>query len=388
MDNKKIVIIVSSIVFIVVISLLIFFLVRNNISKNEENKVFIVTLIDDKYENRLSGKKGDKVNLPILEKENFKFVGWIDSKNNIYNGEYVINDNITFNAKYAENEKYNINFITDESEEMITYKVYFDGDITYPSVSKDGYTLVYWMDSDGNMFDYKKYPFEKDIILTAVWEKTKSKEYTIKFDTDGGNEINAQIVLENNKVIKPNDPSKNGYCFIGWTYNSSSYNFDNIVKNNMTLKAHYKELFSINESNFNLVKLKYSELSNKLGIKESRIKKGKKVSTNKGKGYYSDGIVIFKNDFYAYYNFLTFNGEKYSNVLNKQGVHYIVMNTDDLFINYKREFITVDNLKCLGYKNIKYVEDKNIFKFDYGKYTIEIYNFNTDKEKAYIWNIN
>ena len=34
----------------------------------------------------------------------------------------------------------------------------------------------------------------------------------------------------------------------------------------MTLKAHYKELFSINESNFNLVKLKYSELSNKLGI--------------------------------------------------------------------------------------------------------------------------
>ena len=55
---------------------------------------------------------------------------------------------------------------------------------------------------------------------------------------------------------------------------------------------------------------------------------------------------------------------------------------------YKREFIKVDNLKCLGYKNIKYVEDKNIFKFDYGKYTIEIYNFNTDKEKAYIWNIN
>lgn len=388
MNNKKIVIIASSIVFIVVISLLIFFLVRNNISKNEEDKVFIVTLIDDKYENRLSGKKGDKVNLPILEKENFKFLGWIDNKNNIYNGEYVINDNITFNAKYAENEKYNINFITDESEEMITYKVYFGGDITYPSVSKDGYTLVYWMDSDGNMFDYKKYPFEKDIILTAVWEKTKSKEYTIKFDTDGGNEINDQIVLENNKVIKPNDPSKNGYCFTGWTYNSSSYNFDNIVKNNMTLKAHYKELFSINESNFNLVKLKYSELSNKLGIKESRIKKGKKVSTNKGKGYYSDGIVIFKNDFYAYYNFLTFNGEKYSNVLNKQGVHYIVMNTDDLFINYKREFITADNLKCLGYKNIKYVEDKNIFKFDYGKYTIEIYNFNTDKEKAYIWNIN
>ncbi len=387
MDNKKIVIIASSLVFIVVISLLIFFLVRNNISKNEEDKVYVITLINNNDEDRLSGKKGDKVNLPILEKENFKFVGWIDSKNNIYNGEYVINDNITFNAKYVENEKYNINFITDENEEMITYKVYFDGDITYPSVNKDGYTLLYWMDSDGNIFDYKKYPFEKNIILTAVWEKTKPKEYIIKFDTYGGNEINDQVVLENNKVIKPNSPSKNGYCFTGWTYNSSPYNFDNIVKNNMTLKAHYKELFSINEFNFNLVKLKYSELSNKLGIKENRIKKGKTVSTNKGKGYYSDGIVIFKNDFYAYYNFLTFNNEKYNNVLNKQGVHYIVMDTDDLFINYKREFITIDNLKCLGYENVKYVEDKNIFKFDYGKYTIEIYNFNTDKEKAYIWNI-
>ena len=86
MDNKKIVIIASSIVFVVVISLLIFFLVRNSVSKKEEDMVYIITLIDDKGESRLSGKKGDKVNLPTLEKENFKFVGWIDNKNNIYNG--------------------------------------------------------------------------------------------------------------------------------------------------------------------------------------------------------------------------------------------------------------------------------------------------------------
>ena len=155
----------------------------------------------------------------------------------------------------------------------------------------------------------------------------------------------------------------------------------------MTLKAKYEELFSLNENTFNLIKLNYSELSKKYGIKETNIKKGKVVSTNKGNGYYSEGLVLYKNGYYAYFNFFTFSNNNYSSNLNKQTAHYIGVPVNDLFNNYNRNYVSINNLKCLGYTDVKYNKDNNIYKFDYGKYSMEIYNINTNKEKAYIWNI-
>ena len=58
-----------------------------------------------------------------------------------------------------------------------------------------------------------------------------------------------------------------------------------------------------------------------------------------------------------------------------------------MFNNYNRNYVSINNLKCLGYTDVKYNKDNNIYKFDYGKYSMEIYNINTNKEKAYIWNI-
>ena len=156
----------------------------------------------------------------------------------------------------------------------------------------------------------------------------------------------------------------------------------------MTLKATYNELFSLNKDIFNLINLKYSELSKRFGIKESTIKKQGVISTNKGKGYTTDGSILYKNGYYAYFNFFIFTNENYNTKLNNQKPVYIAFDTDILFSNFKHEYITEENLKCLGYTNIKYVKKENIYKFNYGKYIIELYNYNTDKEKAYVWNIN
>ena len=216
-----------------------------------------------------------------------------------------------------------------------------------------------------------------------MWIKNEAKKYTVKFDTDGGNKIDDQIVLENGTVAKPNNPKKEGYCFTGW-----QYNFNKNVKSNMTLKATYNELFALNKDIFNLINSTYKDLSNKFGIQENTIKKQKTVSTNKGKGYSADGSILYKNGYYAYYNFFTFSSQNYIANLNKQKPEYIAFDSNILFTNYKREFITESNLKCLGYTNIKYIKKKSIYKFNYGKYIIELYNFNTEKEKAYVWNIN
>ncbi|MFP4457795.1 MAG: InlB B-repeat-containing protein, partial [Clostridia bacterium] len=60
----------------------------------------------------------------------------------------------------------------------------------------------------------------KDIITTAQYE---TGEYKVSFDTNGGSSINNQALDFNSLVIKPDDPVKLGYTFISW-YKSELYN--------------------------------------------------------------------------------------------------------------------------------------------------------------------
>lgn len=70
---------------------------------------------------------------------------------------------------------------------------------------------------------------------------TKKSEYTIIFDSNGGSSINSQIVIENNKVKKPENPTKENYNFVRWEYEDKEYDFNKEVKSNMTLKAIWEE---------------------------------------------------------------------------------------------------------------------------------------------------
>lgn len=390
MDNKKIVYIISSVVFIIIISILLVVLIKNNKSSDNE-ELYVVTIDNDGKEEKITGKLGDKIRLETHYKEGYTFLGYYDKgskENNYYYDEYIITGNVTLVVLYVQNEEYTITFVNEEGVILEPISVYYNEKIDLPIPKKEGYTFSHYVDEDGIIFNYTEYPYNKNITLKAVWIKNEIKKYTIKFDTDGGNNIDNQLVVENDKIMKPNNPKKDGYCFLYWEYNYNKYDFNNKVKNNITLKAKYDELFSINKDIFNLIKLNYKDLSNKFGIKESTIRKQKIVSTNKGNGYSADGSILYKNGYYAYYNFFTFSNQNYNNNLNKQTPKYIVFKPEVIFNNYKRDYINESNLKCLGYTSIKYVKDKKIYKFNYGKYIIEIYDFNTDKERVYVWNIN
>ena len=67
------------------------------------------------------------------------------------------------------------------------------------------------------------------------------KTYEVVFDTAGGNTIETQKVKEGDKVKKPANPTKENYEFIMWEYNGSEYDFTKPVKENLTLKASWKE---------------------------------------------------------------------------------------------------------------------------------------------------
>ncbi len=69
-------------------------------------------------------------------------------------------------------------------------------------------------------------------------------KYSVKFDSDGGTAIDSIDVSNDGqtKVEEPVSPTKDGFEFDGWYYEGSRWDFDNPVKSNMTLVAHWKNL--------------------------------------------------------------------------------------------------------------------------------------------------
>ena len=65
----------------------------------------------------------------------------------------------------------------------------------------------------------------------------KFSDYKVVFDSDGGSTVLTQTVKNGDKVVKPDNPTKENSDFIEWQLNGQAYNFDNIVEDDITLKA-------------------------------------------------------------------------------------------------------------------------------------------------------
>lgn len=75
------------------------------------------------------------------------------------------------------------------------------------------------------------------IGIILIFVLTNKPTYNIKFDTNGGNLIEEQLVKKGDKVIQPHDPIKDGYAFAEWTYEGTTYDFSQEVTSNLTLVA-------------------------------------------------------------------------------------------------------------------------------------------------------
>ena len=98
-----------------------------------------------------------------------------------------------------------------------------------------------------NFMEFKKenekfineWNFEIDIVNKKELE---NKKYTITFNSNGGTSIPSQEVEENNLVIKPKDPLKNGYKFVGWQLDGKIYDFSLEVTENLELVAVWEKI--------------------------------------------------------------------------------------------------------------------------------------------------
>jgi len=82
------------------------------------------------------------------------------------------------------------------------------------------------------------------IVLTVVLiniNKDKTT-YEVAFIIDGDASVETQTINKGEKAIKPADPEKEGYVFIGWTYENEIYDFSKEVTFNLELKAMWEEI--------------------------------------------------------------------------------------------------------------------------------------------------
>ena len=77
------------------------------------------------------------------------------------------------------------------------------------------------------------------LILLLVKCTADPKEYTVTFDTDGGNVIEPIKVQPGDLIGRPADPVKEGYTFAYWEYNDEEFDFTTPINSNLTLKAIY-----------------------------------------------------------------------------------------------------------------------------------------------------
>lgn len=81
--------------------------------------------------------------------------------------------------------------------------------------------------------------FEDNLQLSYV------DTVTVHFNSNGGSDLKDKYLLTGNKLVKPEDPIREGYNFAGWYTNLSltkAYNFDNPVTENITLYANWSNV--------------------------------------------------------------------------------------------------------------------------------------------------
>lgn len=176
-------------------------------------------------------------------KEGYTFISWmLDGEE--FDFSTKITKNIKLTAKWKEDTSvtYTIKFDSNGGNKIDSIEVKSGKITSLPIPEREGYTFVGWFNGTKEIENGDT--ISKDITLKAKWKKladASKKEFIVTFDTDGGSKVSKQTISENGKVKKTANPTKNGYTFISWTLNSKTYNFNQKVTSNITLKATWKK---------------------------------------------------------------------------------------------------------------------------------------------------
>ena len=184
----------------------------------------------------LKVNEGSVIIEPSVTKEGFTFIGWFKG-DKLFDFTKPVYSDMTLVASWKDGTKVSVNFYVDD-QKYDTILVTVGGKVTKPvDPTKEGYIFEGWK-HNSKMFDFET-TIEKDLTLTASFRTAKT--FKVTFNSDGGTEVRGQTVIENEKVQKPDNPTKEGYRFVEWTYENATYDFEKPVTSHMTLKAKWEK---------------------------------------------------------------------------------------------------------------------------------------------------
>nr|WP_249310476.1 InlB B-repeat-containing protein [Bacillus sp. FJAT-49736] len=172
-------------------------------------------------------------------KEGYNFKGWYKDSNFATAWDFATNQVTSNTTLYAKWEKQSCRVSFIDGSQVTDQNVEYGDKATVPqSTEKEGYIFLGWF-VDNNLlvpFDFSQ-PIKSDVTLVAMWAK---QNYTVQFNTLGGNNIPNKMVESGATVQKPQDPTRDGYTFKGWYTDITfltPYDFDQPVTSSLVLHA-------------------------------------------------------------------------------------------------------------------------------------------------------
>ena len=175
------------------------------------------------------------------------FIGWYIGDTE-WDFETPINKDITLTAKWLWFVEVTFDVQYPGTDTVISERIYIDENTSISEKQlRDVLTVLNIEDSNGYAFkgwtnNEKYFDFTtkvtSNITLTAKWEKII---YTVKFDSNGGSDVDDQTVASGDLATEPAAPTRKNYKFLGWFYNDEPWNFENYkVLNHITLVAKWE----------------------------------------------------------------------------------------------------------------------------------------------------
>lgn len=215
--------------------------------------------------------EGDEVTLTAIPANGYHLKGWYNTHET--NGNEWVLDNklsqettykftpvdyaniqLVFEEDVEEPSEYTVTFNTLGGTEITPVNVEAGQKVSKPTPDPTNGNQIFggWYEDETctREFDFNT-PITANTTLYAKWSKEK---FTVTFNTNGGNSIEAVEVEDGDKVKEPQDPTKDNFVFGGWYEEEElehEFDFNNPITNNTTIYAKWDEIYNLEDDNNN-----------------------------------------------------------------------------------------------------------------------------------------
>ena len=197
----------------------------------------------------------DASQIQTPEREGYTFNGWWYDDNNAFALDKAITQETTVTAHWKQNDaahpdgytKYTVTYHSNGGSAVGPQSVVAGEKAPQPSDPvKIGYTFDGWFSDEGLTAEYNfNTAVNANIDLYAKWTPVADREtLTVKFDTQGGNEIADQSILKGDLATRPADPVKEGdFVFAGWFSDKActiQFDFAKPITQSLTIYAKWE----------------------------------------------------------------------------------------------------------------------------------------------------